>query len=43
MCFVAVQAVQVGVVLDGPAAATQVAQDVAWQAGAEKRVGVADG
>ena len=41
--FVAVHAVQVGVVLDRPASAPQVAQDMAGKAGAQEGIGVANG
>lgn len=41
--FVPVEAVQVDVVADRPAAPAQVAQHTARQAGAQKDVGLADG
>ena len=40
VCFMTVHAVQVDVALDCPAATPQIAQDVAWQSRAQKRVGI---
>ncbi len=43
MCFVPVEAVQVGMILDRPASTAQVTQDAARESGTQEGISVADG